>query len=89
MSRLIRGTVGDVSYSVHVIYVLASIPSPSFNQLDLGPLSLSLYGLMIALGALAAIGIAERRWAARGGDPEDIASIATWAIAAGVVGARI
>ena len=69
--------------------MLASIPSPSFNQLDLGPLSVNLYGLMIALGALAGIGIAERRWAARGGDPEDIGSIAVWAVAAGLVGARL
>lgn len=66
--------------------MLASIPSPSFNQLDLGPLSVSLYGLMIALEA---IGIAQRRWAARGGDPDDIATIATWALPASLVGARV
>lgn len=65
--------------------MLASIPSPSFNQLDLGPLAVNLYGLMIALGAIAGISIAQRRWAARGGDPEDIGTIATWAVAAGLV----
>ena len=69
--------------------MLASIPSPSFNQLELGPLAVNLYGLMIALGAIAGIGIAQRRWAARGGDPEDIGTIATWAVAAGLVGARL
>ena len=30
--------------------MLASIPSPSFDSIDIGPLSLNLYGLMIALG---------------------------------------
>ncbi len=69
--------------------MLASIPSPSFNQFDLGPLSVSLYGLMIALGVIAAARLAERRWAARGGDPDDMGSIAIWAVAAGVVGARL
>ena len=69
--------------------MFSSIPSPTFNHLDLGPLSVNLYGLMIALGAIAGIGIAQRRWAARGGDPEDIATIATWALPAGLVGARL
>lgn len=65
-----------------------SIPSPPGNQLELGPLALNVYGLMIALGAMAGIAIAQRRWADRGGDPEAIASIAVWAIPAGLVGAR-
>ena len=65
-----------------------SIPSPPGNQLELGPLALNVYGLMIALGAMAGIAIAQRRWAALGGDPEAIASIAVWAIPAGLVGAR-
>jgi prolipoprotein diacylglyceryl transferase len=69
--------------------VLASIPSPSFNELELGPLSLNAYGLMIALGVVAAVWIAERRWAGRGGDPEDIGAIAIWAVPAGLVGARL
>lgn len=69
--------------------MLASIPSPPFNQLELGPLALNAYGLMIALGAVAGVGIAQRRWEARGGDPEDIGAIGIWAIPAGLVGARL
>ena len=69
--------------------MIASIPSPSFNQLDLGPLNVNLYGLMIALGAVAAVWIAQRRWQTWGGDPEDISAIAMWAIPAGLVGARL
>lgn len=65
--------------------LIASIPSPSFNTL--GPFNL--YGLCIALGVLAAVWIAMRRWEDRGGDPDDIATIAMWAVPAGVIGSRI
>jgi prolipoprotein diacylglyceryl transferase len=56
---------------------------------SLGPLELRGYGLMIALGVLAAVWLAQRRWGARGGDPEDIVSIAMLAVPAGLVGARL
>lgn len=69
--------------------VVASIPSPSSSSLSLGPLDLRAYGLMIALGVVAAVWLAGRRWAERGGDPDDIASIAMWAVPAGLVGARL
>jgi prolipoprotein diacylglyceryl transferase len=68
--------------------VLASIPSPSDNSINLGPLELRAYGLAIALGVIASVLIAQRRWARRGGDPADISAIAVWAVLAGVVGAR-
>jgi prolipoprotein diacylglyceryl transferase len=69
--------------------LVASIPSPSSGQIHLGPLRLTAYGLMIALGVLAAVEIARRRIAARGGDPDDISAVAVWAVAAGLIGARI
>ncbi len=69
--------------------VLTSIPSPGFKTLDLGPFHLRMYGTMIALGVLAAVGLARRRWQARGGDPNDISAIALWAVPAGVIGARL
>ena len=68
--------------------MLASIPSPSESVLELGPLTIRAYGLMIALGVVAAVWIAQRRWAARGGDPENISTIAMWAVPAGLIGAR-
>ncbi|MCU1353398.1 MAG: prolipoprotein diacylglyceryl transferase [Acidimicrobiales bacterium] len=68
--------------------VFNAIPSPSFNSFDVGPLHLRLYGLCIALGVLAAVSIAGRRWEARGGDRNDIGMLATWAVPAGVIGAR-
>jgi prolipoprotein diacylglyceryl transferase len=72
-----------------LIPLLASIPSPSFNTLEIGPLTLRLYGLCIALGVIAAVTISSRRWAARGGNPDDIGTIALWAVPAGVIGARL
>jgi prolipoprotein diacylglyceryl transferase len=68
--------------------LLGAIPSPPGNTIGLGPLQLRAYGLMIAVGALAGLWIAQRRWAARGGDPGDLAAVATWALPAGLVGAR-
>ncbi len=68
--------------------MLASIPSPSSSVIELGPLTLRAYGLMIALGVVAGVWLAQKRWAERGGDPDDVASIAMWAVPAGLLGAR-
>ncbi len=69
--------------------IWASIPSPSGGSISLGPLELRGYGLMIALGVVAAVWLAGRRWGERGGDPDDISAIALWAVPAGVIGARL
>ncbi len=65
--------------------VLTAIPSPSFDSI--GPFAI--YGLCIALGVLAAVWLSQRRWAEVGGNPDDIATIALWAVPAGVIGARL
>ena len=67
---------------------LASIPSPDSNALHLGAFQLRAYGLAIALGVIVAVAIARRRWAARGGNPDDMSSLATWSVIAGLLGAR-
>ena len=70
--------------------MLAEIPSPSFNSIDIGPLSLNLYGLMIALGVIAAVWLFGRRLEERGvGTRDDASAIAIWAVLAGVIGARL
>jgi prolipoprotein diacylglyceryl transferase len=75
---------------VDAMHWLASIPSPSSGSLELGPLRLNAYGLMIALGAVAATWLVGRRLEARKwGTRDDASSIAIWAVPAGVVGARI
>lgn len=69
--------------------VLASLPSPSSGSLHLGPLRLNAYGMCIALGMFVAVWVTDRRWQRQGGHPSDIGAIATWALPAGVVGARM
>ena len=69
--------------------IVGSLPSPPSNAIHIGPLQVRAYGLSIALGVLAAIWIAQRRWSDRGGDPSDITRLAGWSVAAGLVGARL
>ena len=69
--------------------VLGSIPSPSSGALDLGPLTLHLYGLTLLVAILAAIWLTGRRWTALGGEWELVTRVAVWGVAFGVIGARI
>ena len=70
--------------------MIASIPSPTFNSIELGPLSLNMYGLMIALGVVAAVWMFGRRLEQRQiGTADDASAIAVWAVLAGVIGARL
>ncbi|MDH3707243.1 MAG: prolipoprotein diacylglyceryl transferase [Acidimicrobiia bacterium] len=69
--------------------LLASIPSPSQDSIEVGPLTLRAYGLMIALGVIAAVWLGQRRWRERGGDPDDVTTVALWAVPAGLIGARL
>ena len=87
-----RGERPDTSGETSVARMswLASLPSPSAGSLELGPLRLNAYGLMIALGAIAATWLMGRRLDARKwGTRDDASAIAMWAVPAGVVGARI
>lgn len=67
----------------------ASIPSPSHNVVHIGPLPLHMYGIMIALGVLVAVKIADVRWVRRGYRDAEIGEIAVWLVGSGVVGARV
>ena len=69
--------------------LIASIPSPPRNGIELGPLELRAYGVMIALGVIAAVSLSRRRWQARGGNPDEISRVAVWAVIAGLVGSRL
>lgn len=68
--------------------MLASIPSPSDGVLDLGPLHLRVYGLLLALGVVVAVKLTMVRWAERGGNPDDILEGSVVVVIAGVIGAR-
>ena len=69
--------------------LLASIPSPSTGSIDLGPIELHAYGLMLLLGILAATFLTGYRWTRRGGDWDLVFRVAMWGVAGGVVGARL
>jgi prolipoprotein diacylglyceryl transferase len=65
------------------------IPSPPVSGFHVGPAFFHFYGLMYVIGIALAIYITRRRWAAVGGNPALIIDVATWAVPAGIVGARI
>ena len=70
--------------------MVASIPSPSSGTLEIGPLSIHAYGLMIALGVVAAVWLLGRRLEAIGaGTREDASAVAVWGVVAGIIGARL
>jgi prolipoprotein diacylglyceryl transferase len=69
--------------------LLATIPPPPGNVIELGPLTVHFYGIAIAIGALAGITLMRRRYASFGGDPDLADRVAIWAVLAGLVGARI
>jgi len=73
---------------------LASIPSPSSGDIDLGPVQIHAYGLMLLLGIVAATWLTGRRWTGRwafwrdlGGDL--VFSVAMWGVVGGIIGARL
>lgn len=68
---------------------LASIPSPDVNGFDIGPLRVNFYGVAIALGVIAAIWLATRRFEQRGGDPKTIERASIIAVISGIIGARV
>lgn len=73
-----------------VHHLVASIPSPSSGSIKIGPLELRAYGLMIALGVLAAGWLAGRRIVAkRWGTKEQLTSILIWSVIAGAIGSRL
>jgi prolipoprotein diacylglyceryl transferase len=72
-----------------VAWLAASIPSPSSGDLDLGPVELHAYGLMLLLGILAATWLTGLRWTRRGGDWDLVYRVALWGVLGGVAGARL
>jgi prolipoprotein diacylglyceryl transferase len=69
--------------------LVASIPSPSGGELELGPISIHAYGLMLLLAIAACIWLTGVRWVRRGGDWDLVFRVAVWGVAAGIVGARL
>ena len=73
--------------------LLGSIPSPSSGEIDLGPVQVHAYGLMLLLGIVAATWLTGRRWTGRWAfwrDPRGdlVFRVAMWGVLGGIVGAR-
>jgi prolipoprotein diacylglyceryl transferase len=64
--------------------VLASIPSP--DSANLGPFHM--YGVLLAVGVVLAVWVAETRWRRRGYGSPGIADVSFWVVVWGVIGAR-
>ncbi len=70
--------------------LVGSIPSPSGNSFSIGPLSLNAYGLMIALGVMAAIWLFGRQLETKQwGTADDASAIGMWGAGVGILGARL
>jgi prolipoprotein diacylglyceryl transferase len=69
--------------------VIASIPSPSSNGVQLGPLDIRYYGLLYVVAVAVAVAITVRRWEAAGGDRRLVYEVAAWGFPAGIVGGRL
>lgn len=68
--------------------LIAALPSPSQNVLELGPLTIHFYGILIAVGVIVAILVSKKRYERFGGSGEVFEAIAIWAIVIGFLGAR-
>jgi prolipoprotein diacylglyceryl transferase len=68
---------------------LAYLPPPPTEGWKIGPVFIHIYGLCIAIGILAAVSLARRRWQATGRDPAELEVPMFWGVVAGFIGARI
>lgn len=68
---------------------LASIPSPPQNTIDIGPLTIHFYGIMIGIGVLVAAIVTQKRYVKFGGDPTILDRVILWTVVMGFVGARL
>lgn len=74
---------------MHAPFVLPAIPPPPFDDVQLGPLTLHLYGLLIGVAIVAAMSLSERLLARRGVDTTHYYRVIIPTVIAGFVGSRI
>ncbi len=71
------------------MWTLASIPSPPSNTIELGPLTIHFYGILIGIGVVVAAIVSQRRYTKFGGDPEILDRVILWTVVIGFAGARL
>ena len=80
-----------ITHATTASLVPAAIPSPprEFSAFHLGPLTIHMYAICILIGIIAALILTQRRWKARGGNPELVWDVAIWAVPLGIIGGRL
>lgn len=74
---------------MNLVPVLAAIPSPSQNTIEIGPLTIHFYGILIALGVIVAIVVSRHRYVRFGGSGSLFERVAIWGVVIGFLGARL
>ncbi len=69
--------------------MLAAIPYTTFPTIELGPLNLRTFGLMVALGVLLGAWIAAAYAERFGVSRDETYRVATWMVLAGIIGSRL
>lgn len=68
--------------------ILASFPSPPESAIEIGPLTIHMYGVLIAIGVIVAIVVSKHRYTRFGGRGEVFERVAIWGVVIGFLGAR-
>ena len=69
--------------------MLAAIPYTTFPTIELGPLNLRTFGLMVAVGVLLGAWIAASYAERFGVERDETYRVATWMVLAGIIGSRL
>ena len=69
--------------------VLATLASPTRNVIEIGPLTIHFYGILIAIGVIVAVLVTRKRYEVFGGDGTLVDRVAIWAVVIGFLGARL
>jgi prolipoprotein diacylglyceryl transferase len=68
---------------------IASFPSPWTDVIEIGPLTIHFYGILIGIGVVVAAIVTTRRYARFGGDASILDSVIMWTVIIGFAGARL
>ena len=68
---------------------LASIPSPPWNSIPIGPFEIHVYGLLIGIGVILSMTVTVNRYAETEEERQTLERILVWAVVLGFLGARI
>jgi len=69
--------------------LLATLSSPTRNVIEIGPLTIHFYGILIAIGVIVAVLVTRKRYEVFGGDGTLVDRVAIWAVIVGFLGARL